>query len=185
MISRRTFIALLPFALAKPALAGVHPSVTFMNQVGKDLLHAHRQGTTSAFMRVIQRYADVPGISNYLLGEYKVPAGSQAEYQRGVANFISQYFAEQSQKYPIAKFEMGEATVAENKDIFVASRVYLMSGQDYSVSWHLTWTGGTYKVSDVKMLGISLTYWERNDFTQFLRKNNGNVKVLIAALNRR
>ncbi len=185
MISRRTIISLLPFAMVKPAMAVDHPSVVFMNQVGKDLLHAHRQGTVSAFMRVIVRHADVPGISEYLLGDYKVPSGSQANYERGVANFISRYFAEQSQKYPIAKFEMGEATVADNKDIYVASKVFLMSGQDYSVSWHLAWKDGRYKVIDAKMLGFSLTYWERNDFAQFLSKNKGDVQVLIAALNRR
>ena len=184
MISRRTFIALLPFAMAKPAMAGAHPSVVFMDQVGKELLHAHRQGTAPAFMRVVARYADIPGISDYLLGEYKMPSGSQASYERGVANFISRYFAEQSQKYPIAKFEMGEATVDTNKDIFVASKVYLMSGQDYAVSWHLAWKGGRYKIIDAKMLGFSLTYWERSDFAQFLSKNKGNVQMLIAALNR-
>ena len=184
MISRRHLIALMPIAMVNPAIALDHPSVVFMDQVGKELLHAHRQGTVSAFLRVIVRYADVPGISNYLLGEYKVPAGSQSNYQRGVANFISRYFAEQSQKYPIAKFEMGEATVDTNNDIFVASKVYMMSGQEYSVAWHLTWKDGTYKIIDVKMLGFSLTYWERNDFAQFLGKNNGDVQALITALNR-
>jgi len=184
MISRRTFIASISLGLATPALAEEHPSVVFMNQVGRDMLHAHRQGTTSAFLRVVQRYADVPGISNYLLGEYEMPKASQPTYERGVANFISRYFAEQSRKYPIAKFEMGEATVGENKDIFVASKVYLMSGQDYNVTWHLNWIDGRYKVVDAKVLGFSMTYWERSDFNQFLKKNNGDVKVLIAALSR-
>ena len=184
MISRRTLISLLPFALAKPAFAEEHPSVTFMNQVGKELLHAHRQGTVSAFLRVVQRYADVPGIAEYLIGDFEVPKGSETVYEHGVANFISRYFAEQSHKYPIAKFEMGEATVSENKDILVGSKVYLMSGQDYTVTWHVSWVDGRYKVVDAKVLGFSMTYWERNDFSQFIRKNNGDVKVLIAALNR-
>ncbi len=184
MISRRTLLASFSLLFAKNALAEVHLSVSFMNLVGRDMLHAHRQGTVSAFMRVIQRYADVPGISTYLLGEYEVPKSSQDQYRRGVANFISRYFAEQSRKYPIAKFEMGEATTGDNKDIFVASKVYLMSGQVYNVSWHLSWIDGNYKVIDAKVLGFSLTYWERGDFTQFLKKNNGDVNVLIAALNR-
>jgi phospholipid transport system substrate-binding protein len=184
MISRRTLIAGLTLGFAKNALAEPHPSVSFMNIVGRDMLHAHRQGTVSAFLRVIQRHADVPGISDYLLGEYEVPKASQGIYQRGVANFISRYFAEQSRKYPIAKFEIGEATVGESKDIFVSSKVYLMSGQDYNVTWHLAWVGGSYKVIDAKVLGFSLTYWERSDFNQFLKKNNGDVKVLINALNR-
>jgi ABC-type transporter MlaC component len=52
------------------------------------------------------------------------------------------------------------------------------------VTWHLSWIDGSYKVIDAKVLGFSLTYWERSDFNQFLKKNNGDVKVLIAALNR-
>ena len=184
MITRRLFATLLPFALATPVFAEDHPSVVFMNKVASELLHAHREGTVSAFMRVIQRYADIPAIADYSLGDYKMDDAMLARYHHGVAQFISRYFVDQSKSYPIAKYEIGEATVAPNKDVIIDSRVYLMAGQVYTVSWHLGWSNGTYKVTDAKFLGFSMTYQERSLFTSYIAKHNGDVGQLVAALNR-
>jgi phospholipid transport system substrate-binding protein len=184
MISRRTFLALSAAALATPALADDHPSVVFMNQMGKDLLHAHRLGTVSAFLRVVQRYADVSGISAYSLGDYKVGGGEKDRYQKGVVTFMSRYLADQSKVYQVAKYEVGEATVAENQDVFVASKIYLMTGQYYSVNWRLSWIGGQYRIIDAKFLGFSMTYQQRSLFTSFIAKHDGDVGKLIVALNR-
>ena len=184
MITRRLFTSLLPFAFVGSAFAGDHPSVVFMNEVGRELLHAHRQGTVSAFMRVIQRYADVTGIGDYSLGDYNLPSGQDSRYYHGVAQFIARYFADQSKSYPVAKYEIGEATVAANKDVIVDSKVYLMAGQIYSVSWHLAWTDGTYKVTDAKFLGFSMTSQERSLFTAFIAKHDGDVGLLVSQLNR-
>lgn len=184
MITRRTLFSLSFAALAGPAHAADHPSITFMNQVGKDLLHAHRIGTVSAFQRVIQHYADVNGIADYCLGQYNVSGGQRGQYQRGVAKFMSRYFAEQSHDYPVAKYEIGEATVADNQDVFVDTRVFMMAGQTYSVTWRLSWIGGQYKVVDAKFLGFSMVNQQRSLFTSYVGKHNGNVGDLITALNR-
>ena len=183
MISRRFFIGLLPAVFASPALAEEHPSVTFMSRMGDEMLHAHRQGTASAFMRVIQRYADVPAIAEISIGDYEIPSGEDTRYHRGVANFIARYMADQSRSYPVAKFEIGEATVDKDKNVLVDSKVYMMGGQVYSVSWKLNWSGGTYKVEDARFLGFSMTSQERSLFTAFIAKHNGDVKLLIDRLN--
>ena len=183
MLTRRTLTLISLAALVSPARAE-HPSVTFMNKMGKDLLHAHRLGTVPAFLRVIQRYADVQGISDYSLGDYKVNGSQKGTYVRGVATFMSRYFAEQSRNYPVAKYEVGEATVDDNKDVLVDTRIYMMSGQTYSVSWRLAWVDGQYKVADAKFLGFSMTSQQRSLFTSFIGKHNGDVGQLITALNR-
>jgi phospholipid transport system substrate-binding protein len=183
MLTRRALTLLSFAALVTPARAE-HPSIAFMNKMGKDLLHAHRLGTVPAFLRVIQRYADVQGISDYSLGDYKVNGAQKSPYVRGVATFMSRYFAEQSRNYPVAKYEVGEATVDDNKDVLVDTRIYMMAGQTYNVSWRLTWVNGQYKVADAKFLGFSMTYQQRSLFTSFIGKNNGDVDKLITALNR-
>jgi phospholipid transport system substrate-binding protein len=187
-ISRRGFLggaaaaAIVPEALA----AGEHPSLAYMKVVARDLLNAHRQGTVSSFLRAIQRHADVANIANYSLGEYKskLKNGQQARYYRGVATFMARYFADQSREYPVAKYQVGEATVDAGKDILVTSKVFLMSGQIYSVTWRLVWRKGGYKVADAKMLGFSLVYLQRGIFQSYLSKRNGDVNALVAALNR-
>ncbi len=186
MISRRTFFVGLFGALTTPAIAaGEHPSVGFMRQVGKELLAAHRQGTVPSFLRVVQRYADVPEIAAAALGKYagSLQSGQRGRYQRGVATYMARYFALQSRDYTVAKYEVGEATVDSNKDVIVESKVYLLTGQTYSVSWRLLWKDGRYKVRDAKVLGFWLTSFQRSDFTSYLDKRNGDINKLIVALN--
>lgn len=189
-LSRRAFIkagAGLAFAglAGTAAVAGDknHPSVAFMKKVGKELLEAHRQGTVPAFLSVIQRYADVPEIALYSLGQYKgnLGAAQRPRYFRGVAVFMSRYFADQSREYPVAKYEVGEAET-DGKDVLVTSRIYLMSGKSYNVSWRVVWRNKTYKVADVKVLGFSMIYMQRGIFTSYLSKRRGNLAQLMDAL---
>lgn len=189
-LSRRAFIragAVLAAMAAggSAAIAGEkdHPSVAFMRKVGKDLLEAHRQGTVNAFLAVIQRYADVPEIALYSLGQYKANLGAaqRPRYFRGVAVFMSRYFADQSREYPIAKYEVGEATT-DGKDVMVSSRIFLMSGQVYTVNWRLVWRNKSYKVADAKVLGFSMIYMQRGIFTSYLSKRKGDLFQLMSAL---
>lgn len=189
-LSRRAFIKAGAVAATaaiggSAAVAGEkdHPSVAFMRKVGKDLLEAHRQGTVNAFLNVIQRYADVPEIALYSLGQYKANLGAaqRPRYFRGVAVFMSRYFADQSREYPIAKYEVGEATT-DGKDVTVSSRIFLMSGQTYTVNWRLVWRNKSYKVADAKVLGFSMIYMQRGIFTSYLSKRKGDLFQLMSAL---
>ena len=186
MITRRALLAFIAVSSIKPAFADEHPSIAFMRRFGKDMLAAHRLGTVNKFADVIDTYADVAGISNYSLGQYKpnLRANQRSRYYQGVVTFMSRYFAEQSREYRVAKYEIGEATVDDNKDVIVGSKVYLLSGQTYNVRWKLNWSGGTYKVADVKVMGFSLTYLQRGLFTSYISKRKGDVSQLVAALTR-
>jgi ABC-type transporter MlaC component len=153
-----------------------------MNKLGEDLLHAHRLGTKSALLRVVERYADLEAIADQSITGHDVPHGEEADYQRGVARFIARYIAEQSHTYPVAKFEVGEATVDKDKNVLVESKIFMMAGQTYSVSWKLNWVGNTYKVADARFLGFSMVNQEHSIFSDYISKNAGDVKALIVAL---
>lgn len=186
-LSRRAVALGLVFSLVAPGLARAeHPSLAYMRKVAKDMLNAHRQGTVASFRRAILRHADIQGIGDYSLGQYrpKLPGGQKERYYSGVATFMARYFADQSRQYPIAKYELGEATATSGKDVQISSKVFLLSGQTYTVVWRLGWTGGRYKITDVKVLGFSLVYLQRGIFTSYLSKKNGDVGQLVAALNR-
>ena len=184
ILSRRLFLGLIPLAFAAPALAEEHPSVTFMHKFGEDLLHAHRLGTKSALLRVVQRYADIPTIAEQSFSAQSMSDTDKERYERGVANFIARYIADQSRTYPVAKFEVGDATVDKDKNVVVESKVFMMEGQTYAVSWKLNWVGSSYKVADARFLGFSMVGQERSIFTDYVAKKNGDVKALIAALAR-
>lgn len=186
MITRRALLGFIAASSISSAFAADHPSIAFMKRFGKDMLAAHRYGTVGKFANVIEIYADVPGISNYSLGQYKpsLRANERSKYYQGVVSFMSRYFAEQSREYRVAKYEIGEATVDGDNAVNVGSKIYLMSGQTYNVRWKLVWRDGAYKISDVKVLGFSLTYLQRGLFTSFISKRKGDVSQLVAALTR-
>jgi phospholipid transport system substrate-binding protein len=186
MITRRVLLGFIAASTISPALAADHPSIAFMKRFGKDMLAAHRYGTVGKFSGVIEAYADVPGISNYSLGQYKpnLRANQRSKYYQGVVTFMSRYFAEQSREYRVAKYEIGEASVESDNEVNVGSKIYLLNGQTYNVRWKLIWRGGTYKIADVKVMGFSLTYLQRGLFTSYISKRKGDVSQLVAALTR-
>jgi phospholipid transport system substrate-binding protein len=186
-VTRRAVLGMIVASAVSPALAAAdRSSLVYMKQVAKDLLNANRMGTVASFRRAIQRHADVGDIAIYSLGPYKgkLPETQRHRYYGGVATFMARYFADQSREYRIAKYELGEPAAAGDGDMLIPSKVYLMTGQTYTVSWRLAKRGGRYKIVDAKMLGFSLVYLQRNLFTSFLSKRNGDVGQLVAALNR-
>lgn len=184
-LSRRAVLGAAMMFAAAPAIAADHPSIAYMKQFAKEMLNAHRQGTVGSFRKVIDRHADVAAIADYSLGQYrkKLPAGQKQKYYGGVVTFMSRYFADQSRIYPIAKYEIGDAA-ADDGEVVINSKVYLLSGQSYTVVWRLSKNGSRYKVRDAKVLGFSMVYMQRGLFTSFISKRNGDVEQLVAALTR-
>jgi phospholipid transport system substrate-binding protein len=187
MLTRRNLLAGLFWAAAATTVeAADHPSVVYMRQVAKDMLAAHRQGTISAFLRAIQRHADVRGIGTYVLGSYadKLPSSQTARYNKGVANYMALFFANGSRDYTVAKYDIGEATVDSDKSVLVDSTVYLLTGRSYTATWKLVWVNGSYKVRDVRVLGFWMTNQQRSDFVSFLGKPDHSMNQLIDILSK-
>ncbi len=181
------FLVLAGTGFANPAAAGkVHPAVTQMKIVAAALVRAQKIGTRSAFRSVISKYADLPGIAIYSLGRYKskLKRSRRSRYYRGVNAFMSRYFANESRKYRIVKTKIKSEVSTEGDNVVVNTRVGLASGSSYNVVWYLRKLGKIYKVTDVKVLGFSMTYLQRNMFSAYVRKKNGDVNELIVALNR-
>lgn len=185
MLNRRAVLSLLASAAATaPAgAAEEHPAVGFVRQVAKELLAAHRQGTTPAFLRVIQRYADVPEIAEYSLGKYsdKLQNTQKPRYHRAVATYMARVLSMGSRDYTVSKYEVGAANPGKDKEVVVTSRVYLVTGQTYTVGWNLVMRGGKYKVRDIRVI-LWLIPQQKSEFVSFLNKYNGDINRLILAL---
>ncbi len=163
-----------------------HPAVKYMERVARDLIRAQRAGTISSFSNVIRKHADVPEIANYSLGRYRksLKKSQRNAYYTGVRRFMARYFADQTKQYRVKRAEIGSNVTKSEGDLIVTTKVYLTSGSTYNVTWRLAPRRGSYRITDAKVLGFSMTYLQRNLFYSFLAKRDGNVKALVTALNR-
>lgn len=167
------------------------PASEFMNRIAKDLFKVAQSGSKKAFLRAINRYADVGAITEYSLGAYveQVQGVARTRLRRGVAGFMARYFADQVRKYQVERAEItGEEPYdAAKGETLVASRVYLSGGSSYSVDWLLaeqaSSRGSRYKVRDVRILGfLWLGYYQKRLFVNHIDKHGGDVAALFAAL---
>lgn len=184
-----TVASLIASAAAPTALAAQtkrHPAVKYMERVAGELIAAQRAGTISSFSNVIRKRADVEAIANYSIGRYRssLRKSQRGAYYTGVRRFMARYFADQTKKYQVKRAEIGSNVTKSDGEFIVSTKVFLKSGSTYNVTWRLAKRRGSYRITDVKVLGFSLTYLQRNLFYSFLAKRDGNVKALVAALNR-
>jgi len=192
MIKRRFFLV---FSLVFIVLAAQSPTayaaknsaaVNQMKRIATALRNAQNVGTRSAFREVIRKYADVPTIALYSLGRYKskLRKSRRSRYYRGVQAFMGRYFSNESRRYKVAKTQINSNIKEDGNDVLISTKVELTTGTTYNVEWRLTKRRAGYKITDIKVLGFSMTYLQRGMFTSYVRKKNGNVEELITALNR-
>jgi len=169
-----------------PAEAATDPVRRFMTKVKKPLLNAARTASSKQFLSVIKTHADVSGIALYSLGPYQagLARSSRKQYYRGVARYMSRYFALMSQEFRVTKAELTGKSWKKGPSYYIDSKVFLSNGTSYAVRWERKKGGKRgYKITNVRVLGFWLAWFQRKIFLDFIRKRGGSVKALVTALN--
>lgn len=175
--------------LAMPMSAGIAQAeqpTQYMQRVANELVDAARQGTSDAFMEVMERHADLPSIGLYSLGSYakSLPSSERNSYYSGMLTFISRYASSQAPQYPVLKAVVIGQTEETRAGIYVDSVVSMRDGTNYDVRWWLIRRGKSFKVGDAQVMG----FWAREQlkrlFETYISENGGNPKTLVLALNR-
>jgi phospholipid transport system substrate-binding protein len=189
-LSLSGWLGLLTLAvLAMPfssSVARAEQPAQYMQRVANELVAAARQGTSDAFMEVMQRHADLPSIGLYSLGSYakSLPSSERDSYYTGMLTFISRYAASQAPQYPVLKAVVIGQTEETRAGVYVDSVVTLRDGTNYDVRWWLIRRGKSFKVGDAEVMG----FWAREQlkrlFETYISENGGNPKTLVLALNR-
>ena len=139
-----------------------------------------------AFRRLIDQIADVPKITNFVLGKY---ARTISPAQRAQFNTVFRTYAENVYQSRISEFR-GETlkvtgSVARTAGDVVVSTLVLGGGRDpIAVSWRVLGAGGAWKVVDVQIRGVWLAITQQQDFVSTIDNAGGDIGVLIAQLQR-
>lgn len=177
---------LLAIGLVPIPAAAADPAVQFVQRMANELHVAARSRSPQLISSVIQRYGDVSHIGTYSLGTYRaqLAATDRPAYHGGIVRFLGRYAAGEAPKYPVASYEILSPSIQGANGIMVDSRIVLRDGNTYEVRWLLAKYGNTYRVRDAMVFGFWMTPFLKKLFENYVGENGGNVKALVAVLNR-
>ena len=134
----------------------------------------------------VARHADTANIGLYALGDYrgKLELTDREGYLSGMVRFIGRYAANEAPKYPVARVTFANESRKAKYGLMVDSTVVLQDGTSYEVAWMLVKYGSSYRIRDAQAVGFWMTPFLKKLFEDYVAQNSGNVKSLIAVLQR-
>ena len=169
-----------------PTTASADPAVQFVQRMANELHVAARARSPQLISSVIQRYGDVSHIGSYSLGSYRaqLTATDRQPYLTGIVRFLGRYAASEAPKYQVASYQILSPSMQGANGLMVDSKITLKDGTTYEVRWLLSRYGNTYRVRDAMVFGFWMTPFLKKLFENYVGENGGNVKALVAVLNR-
>jgi phospholipid transport system substrate-binding protein len=141
----------------------------------------------ATFHREVDAIADVPKITNFVLGKY---ARTITPQQRQLFASAFRAYAERVYQTRLGDFH-GEtlkvtgSIMRKPGDVIVNSVVTGgQTSQPVPVAWRVLGSGGSWKVVDVQVKAVWLAITQQQDFVSTIDNAGGDIGVLIARLQR-
>ena len=137
------------------------------------------------FKQLLNNSFDMDSIGRFTLGRYwsvATPA-QQQEYlglfRKMVVNVYTQRFGD----YKGQKLDVKSARPIGNDDVLVTSYIIPTDGSDnIQVDWRVRNRGGSMKIVDVLVSGVSMSVTQRSDFSAVIQRGGGKLETLLAYL---
>ena len=179
-----------PHVIAVTANAGVNEGAkNFISSMGDRGINflgnqgMSQQAKTAEFRSLLNESFDMNTIGRFSLGNYwnKATPAEQQEYLKLFNNMIVKVYSKRFSDYKGQKFEVKSAR-PENKDTMVTSFIVPTDGPQVQVDWRVRNKGGSYKVVDIIVEGVSMSQTQRADFASVIQRGGGKVDVLLQHL---
>ncbi|MBO0736799.1 MAG: ABC transporter substrate-binding protein [Alphaproteobacteria bacterium] len=171
----------IPAAATDPAVMISKLGTRALEVLGKDATQSQR---VERFHELLKADFDVPGIARFVLGRYWNIATEEqrAEFTKLFENYIAMAYATRLSEYSGETFKVvGSRPNADGA--IVSSQIIRPTGAaPVKVDWRLTGRGGTYKIADVSVDGISMAVTQRSEFASVIQHHGGQVQGLLAML---
>jgi len=140
---------------------------------------------TRAFKGIVDQIADVPRITNFVLGKY-ARSITPAQMQRFAPIFRAyeqSVYETQLSNFNGKTLRVTGSVVRQPGDVVVNT---VISGgglsQPLPVTWRVLGGGGSWKVVDVQTSGVWLAITQQQDFVSTIDNHGGDIDALIAQL---
>ncbi len=150
-----------------------------INFLGNQSMSA--EAKKAEFRKLLNESFDMNTIARFSLGTYWKAAtpAQQQEYLKLFNNLIVKVYSKRFSDYKGQKFEVKSARKETDKDSVVTSFIVPTDGPQVQVDWRVRNKGGSYRVVDIVVEGVSMSQTQRADFASVINRGGGNVDVLL------
>ncbi|MGH6893883.1 MAG: MlaC/ttg2D family ABC transporter substrate-binding protein, partial [Dongiaceae bacterium] len=136
---------------------------------------------------LLEQYFDMPGIAKYMLGSYwrKATPEEQSDFTAALTDFLALSYGKRFASYTGHDMAIGRVRDEGDGRATVFSTVKLPNGEPARVDWIVEQISDGYKISDVKVEGLSLADTHRQEFASVISSNGGSVGALINVLKKK
>ncbi len=196
--NRRLFLAAgvmaLGFGVTTVVQASADDPSSFVQEVSNKAITdlAVSQGASDRERAVklkplLEQYFDMPGIAKYMLGSYwrKATPEEQTAFTAALTDFLALSYGKRFATYTGHEMAIGRVRDEGDGRSTVFSVVKLASGEEARVDWIILSNASPFKISDVKVEGLSLADTHRQEFASVISSNGGSVAALIDVLKKK
>ncbi len=142
-----------------------------------------QESKTAEFKNLLNESFDMNTIGRFAIGNnWKVATpAQQAEYTKLFNQMIVRVYSKRFSDYKGQKFEV-KSSRAEGKDTMVTSFIVPTDGPQVQVDWRVRNKGGSYKVVDIVVEGVSMSQTQRADFASVIQRGGGGIEPLLVHL---
>jgi len=139
----------------------------------------------ATFHRTVDAVADVPKITNFVLGKYARTINPQQRQQFATAfrAYAERVYQTRLGDYHGETLKVTGSVVRKPGDVIVNS---VVTGgqvdQPLPVAWRVMGAGGSWKIVDVQVKSVWLAITQQQDFVSTIDNAGGDIGVLIARL---
>jgi phospholipid transport system substrate-binding protein len=136
------------------------------------------------FNTLLQHHFDLDTIGRFALGRYWAQAtpAQQKEYLRLFNKMVIEVYSRRFDEYKGQDVQVKGSRADGEKDMIVKSVIVPDEGAEVSVDWRVRNKGGSYKIIDVIVEGVSMAVTQRSDFASVIQRGGGKIDVLIEHL---
>ncbi len=138
------------------------------------------------FRQFVDRAADVPRITNFVLGRYRrqLSPGQYAQFAAAFREYANTVYESRLGQYTGEGFRVTGSQAKTPADVVVASQVVGgTANRRADVNWRLIkGPDGRWRVVDVNIAGVWLAITQQQDFVSTLDNNRGDINVLVGQL---
>lgn len=141
----------------------------------------------ATFHAAIDELADVPKITNFVLGKYArtITPEQRARFVPAFRTYAEGVYQNRIDDYHGEVLKVTGSTVRKPGDVIVNTTISGgQIGQPLPVSWRVMGGGANWKVVDVQFKGVWLAITQQQDFVSTIDNAGGKIDVLISQLQR-